>query len=69
MRKIHNDVKEGKENLGVDLITIIRKDLNAFIIRYEQESGLRVKKQWPEMKLQDLRQTTMFCQWSNILAS
>ena len=66
MEEIRNDNFSGKQNEGVDLIELIKLDLDSYLNRWEDSHGVKME-EWPKIELADLRQTTDFCKWDNIM--
>lgn len=65
MLKILSDMEQGREIIRIDLLLIIRRELFAYLKRWEERNGKKMES-WPELQLSDLRETNLYCSRSNI---
>ena len=54
MSEIRNDNFMGKQNEGVDLIELIKLDLDSYLNRWEDSHDVKME-EWPKIELADLR--------------
>lgn len=66
MLKFLGNMEHGRQNTAVDLIRIIRGELFTILKRHEEVTKQKLET-WPDLQLEELRQTQLYMRWSNII--